>query len=101
MPSLTPGRVEIPTKSRRQVILALGAGALALPLTSFAQQPAKSYRIGFLGAEATSDPWQLKRLEVLQVAPRELGYSEGKNIVIDARWAEGQYDRLPALASEL
>jgi putative ABC transport system substrate-binding protein len=87
--------------TRRQVILALGTGALAVPLVAFAQQAAKSPRIGFLAAEAASDPSQAKRLEVLQSALRELGYTEGKNIVIDVRWAEGQYDRLPALASEL
>jgi len=50
-------------KSRRQVMLALGAGALAVPLTGFAQQVAKSYRIGFLAAEAPSDPSQARRLE--------------------------------------
>ena len=88
-------------KSRRQVMLALGAGALAVPLTGFAQQATKSYRIGFLAAEARSDPSQAKRLEALRSALRELGYTEGKNLVIDERWASGQYDRLPALASEL
>src|SRR4030095_8034724 len=52
-------------------------------------------------AQTVSVPPQAKRWEVLQSALRELGDTEGKNIVIDVRWAEGQYDRLPALASEL
>jgi putative ABC transport system substrate-binding protein len=88
-------------KTRREVVLALGAGALTLPLAAFAQRAAETYRIGFLAAEAATDPSQAKRLEVLQSALRDIGYTEGKNIVIETRWAEGQYDRLPALASEL
>jgi len=88
-------------KTRREVIIALGAGTLAVPLTAFAQQGAKSYRIGFLASEAPSDPSQAKRLEAFRSGLRDLGYVDGSNIVIEVRWAEGQYDRLPALASEL
>ena len=82
-------------------MLALGAGALAVPCEAFAQQGTKLYRIGFLASEAPSDPSQAKRLEVLRSALQQLGYKEGGNILIDARWAAGQYDRLPALASDL
>ena len=88
-------------RSRRQFVLAVGAGALGVPFAAFAQQGTKHYRIGFLASETPSDPSHAKRLEVLRSALRELGYKEGGNIVIDARWAEGQYDRLPALAAEL
>jgi putative ABC transport system substrate-binding protein len=88
-------------RSRRRFVLALGAGALAVPFAGVAQQPAKTYRIGFLASETPSDPSQAKRLEVLRSALRQLGYRESENIVIDARWAEGQYDRLPSLAAEL
>src|SRR5437867_2723591 len=88
------------TITRRQVVFTLGAGALAVPLLSLAQQP-KSYRIGFLSAEAASDPFEARRLDVLRSALRDLGYAEGKNLVIEARWAEGRYDRLSALASDL
>jgi putative ABC transport system substrate-binding protein len=87
-------------KTRREVISALGAGALAVSLAAFAQA-VKSYRIGFLSSEAPSDPSQAKRLELLKSGLRDLGYVEGKNIVIEIRWAEGLYERLPALASEL
>lgn len=86
--------------SRRQAIVALATAALAAPLASFAQQ-AKTFRIGFLSSEAASDPSQATRLEAMRAALREQGYVEGRNIVIDARWAEGKYDRLPAIASEL
>ena len=88
-------------KTRREVIIALGTGALAVPLAAFAQQAVKSYRIGFLASERPSDPSQAKRLELLKSGLRDLDYVEGKNIVIDVRWAEGQYDRLPTLAAEL
>ena len=86
--------------SRRQMMIALAAGALAAPVTAFAQTQVR-YRIGFLASEALADPSQAKRLEALRSSLRQLGYTEGKNIVIDERWANGQYDRLPALASEL
>ncbi|MBI3374115.1 MAG: ABC transporter substrate-binding protein [Betaproteobacteria bacterium] len=73
---------------------------LAAPLRSFAQQPAaKMHRIGFLGP--TSAAGIEKRLEGLRVGLREFGYVEGKNLVVEFRWAEGKYDRLPELAAEL
>ncbi len=87
-------------KSRRQALLALATATLAASFASFAQQ-AKTFRIGFLSSEAPSDPSQAARLDAMREALRERGYVEGRNIVIDARWAEGKYDRLPAMASEL
>jgi putative tryptophan/tyrosine transport system substrate-binding protein len=64
-----------------------------------AQQPKKVPRIGYLGAASLSAiP---KRIEAFRQGLRELGYVEGKNIVIEYRWAEGKLDRLPALAAEL
>ena len=86
---------------RRRVVLALGAAALAAPLASFAQQqPAKIARIGFLGA-ASDSGFYAKGVEALRAGLRDLGYMEGKNIVIEPRWAEGKYERLPELAREL
>ena len=84
---------------RRTLIVALGAGALASPFASVAQLRAKVYRIGFL--EGTSAARYTNRLEALRAGLRDLGYVEGKNIVIEFRWAEGQYERLPGLAAEL
>src|SRR5262245_40024007 len=68
-------------------------------LSAGAQQTGKVYRIGFLGTGAASS--QEIRVEALRAGLRELGYIEGKNIVIEYRWAEGKYDRLPVLAAEL
>ncbi|MGH8699585.1 MAG: ABC transporter substrate binding protein, partial [Burkholderiales bacterium] len=86
--------------TRCRFVLALGAGALAAPLASFAQQkPAKVARIGFLGTASASGI--ASRVEALRAGLRDLGYVEGKNIVIEYRWADGKYERLPALAAEL
>jgi putative tryptophan/tyrosine transport system substrate-binding protein len=64
-----------------------------------AQQPGKVPRIGFLGV--TSPSTISARIEAFRQGLRELGYVEGKNIVIEYRWAEGKFDRLPDLAGEL
>ena len=63
-----------------------------------AQQPKKVARIGFLAATTAASP---ARFEAFQQALRELGYVEGKNIVIEWRRAEGKFDQLPDLATEL
>ena len=71
----------------------------ALCASAEAQQPAKIPRIGYLTAASPSAiP---ARLEAFRQGLRELGYVEGKNIVIEWRYAEGKLDRLPALAAEL
>ncbi len=85
--------------NRRKLVIALGAGALAAPFALFAQQPVKIARIGFLGADSAAG--DADRLEVLRARLRDLGYVEGKNIVMEFRWAEGKYERLPELAAEL
>jgi len=64
-----------------------------------AQQPKKIPRIGYLGAVSPSA--NAVRIEAFRQGMRELGYVEGKNIVIEWRFAEGKLDRLPALAAEL
>ena len=81
------------------------AGIFAIALTfafggAVAQaQPAKVIRIGFLGP--TSAASNAGRMEALRAGLRDLGYLEGKNLVIESRWAEGKFDRLPELAAEL
>ena len=64
-----------------------------------AQQPTKIPRIGFLSAVSPSSI--SPRTEAFRQGLRELGYVEGKSIVIEYRWAEGKFDRLPDLAAEL
>ena len=82
----------------------LGSFALCAMLFAFcssaeAQQPRKVSRIGFLIAASPSSI--AARIEAFRQGLRELGYVEGKNIVIEWRYAEGKLDRLPALAAEL
>src|SRR5262245_40513518 len=72
---------------------------LAVAVTAEAQQPAKIQRIGFLSGNSLSA--NAARIEAFRQGLRELGYVEGKNIVIEWRTAEGKLDRLPALATEL
>ena len=84
---------------RRKLITALGASALTAPLPSFAQQPVKIAQIGFLGAASATG--FAKQLDGFRLGLRDFGYTEGKNIVIEYRWAEGNYARLAELAAEL
>ncbi len=84
--------------NRRKLIISLGASALAAPLACFAQpQQPKVARIGLLESASS----YAKGREALIAGLRELGLVEGKNIIIEHRWAEGQYERLPGLAAEL
>ncbi len=84
---------------RRAFIGTLAGGLLAAPLAAGAQQAGKVYRIGFLGNSTAA-------LEANLVGPfreglRDLGYVEGRNVLIEYRWAEGKYERFPALIAEL
>jgi putative tryptophan/tyrosine transport system substrate-binding protein len=77
----------------------LSALLFTLSFPADAQQPKKLHRIGFLSTPSSS--FISARIEAFRQGLRELGYVEGKNIVIEYRHAEGQVDRLPALAAEL
>jgi putative ABC transport system substrate-binding protein len=84
--------------TRREILFALGAGALTVPLASFAQQQtAKIPRLGWLAARSSTVTLD----DAFRQGLRQLDYVEGKNIVIEYRNAEAQFDRLPALAAEL
>jgi putative tryptophan/tyrosine transport system substrate-binding protein len=80
-------------------IVALAVAFAMCGAVAQAQQPTKVPLIGFL--DATSPSTIPARLEAFRQGLRELGYVEGKNIHIEYRWAEGKFDRLPNLASEL
>src|SRR5205814_10333638 len=86
--------------TQRRFVLALIAGALAVPLASFAQQPARIARIGFLHSASPEGVGDV-HLQAFRDGLRELGYVEGKNLQLELRWGEGKLERLPALAAEL
>jgi putative ABC transport system substrate-binding protein len=88
-------------KNRRRLLVVLGASSLAAPLASFAQQQAKVWRIGVLSVRSRPDSFVGDNYGAFLKGLRELGYVEGKNIVIEWRFAEGKYERLPGLAAEL
>src|SRR6266852_2341359 len=81
---------------RREVIALFGAAAVAWPLAVRAQQPAMPV-VGFLvSSEIAAD-----RVAAFRQGLKESGFIEGENVAIEFRAAQGQYDRLPALVSEL
>jgi putative ABC transport system substrate-binding protein len=82
---------------RRRFIEVIAGGLLVAPLAAEAQQAAKVPRIGWLGGSAAANPLQ----EAFRQGLRDLGYVEGRNVVIEYRDSEGKPERLPALAAEL
>jgi putative tryptophan/tyrosine transport system substrate-binding protein len=84
---------------RKLVGLTISAILCALCFLAEAQQPTKIPRIGYLNPVSPST--SSDRIVALRQGLRELGYEEGKNILIESRYAEGKLDRLPALAAEL
>src|SRR5262245_37599430 len=83
--------------NRRQLISLFGGAAVAWPLTARAQQPAKVARIGFLRYASPHE----KQFNAFRDGLRALGYVEGRNILIEQRYAAGVVDRLGPLAAEL
>ena len=81
------------------LITTLAFGLLCAPCAPDAQQPGKMPRIGFVepGAAAVNGHF----LDAFRQGLRALGWVEGQNLVIEDRWAEGQYERFPALLAEL
>lgn len=86
---------------RRQLLIALGAGVLTTSLLSFAQQHGNLRRVGFLSARRRPASLDADYYGAFAQGMRELGYVEGKNLVIEWRFADGEYERLPAMAVEL
>ena len=82
---------------RREFISVLGGAAILAWMPLAAQQPHKLPRLGWLPTFAATSPIY----DGFRQGLRELGYVDGKNIIIETRWAEGNLDRLPELAREL
>src|SRR5713226_5883096 len=83
--------------TRRAFMAMIAGGLLAAPITAWAQRETKVHRIGYLNLRSGPNAQDEAFLKGL----RELGYVEGRNLVIEYRWAAEKEDRLPALAADL
>jgi len=87
--------------TRRSLLIAFGLCALATALPSPAQQPGKIWRIGFLYFGTRESAVESGRYGAFLDGMRELGYVEGRNFVVEARFADGKGERIPRLVEEL
>jgi putative ABC transport system substrate-binding protein len=83
------------------LLVLLSAAVLLAPPAGEAQYAATIPRIGLLFPTSLSDPRTVRFLDAFRQGLRELGYTEGQNIAIESRFAEGKWDQLPGLAAEL
>jgi ABC-type uncharacterized transport system substrate-binding protein len=84
---------------RREFITLIGGAAVAASSPARAQSPGKVRRIGFLGNSTAA--LEANLVEPFRKALAKLGYVEGRDVIIEYRWAEGNYDRFAALVAEL
>ena len=84
---------------RREIIALLGGSALIWPLAARAQQPIPA--IGYLGANTLDNNYTMPQIGAFRQGLKESGLVEERDLTILFQWADGHYDRLPALATEL
>jgi ABC-type uncharacterized transport system substrate-binding protein len=84
---------------RRTFLCGLTLATMATPLAAEGQQAGKMHRIAFLGS--TSPSGYASQMKAFRGGLRDLGYVEGQSLVIEFRWAQGKYERLPELVAEL
>src|SRR5262245_11719475 len=89
------------SEMRRREFITLLGGAAAWPLAARAQQPERMRRIGVLFGLSASDPESSRRLRAFQQGLQELGWTNGRNVRIDARWATRDADQFRQYAAEL
>src|SRR5262249_8150533 len=87
--------------NRREFITLFGGAATGWPLSAHAQQGERVRRIGVLTRGDENDPVWMTRLSAFTRALANLGWTVGRNVRIDLRWAGGDTNRIPALAQEL
>lgn len=88
-------------RRRRAWLAVLGAGALAVPFRSLAQQAARVWRIGYIDFGSRQSTLDSGRYAALLQGLRERGYVEGGNLLLEARYADGKADRVDGFAAEL
>ena len=86
---------------RRAFVAGIAGALLATPRAAEAQPLTATRRIAFMGNTSISDPDSARLNEAFRQALQERGYQDGRNLVIDARYADGREERFPALAAEL
>src|SRR4029078_3885983 len=86
---------------RRELVFALGASALTAPFAAFAQQREKVWRVGFMASRHLDFVDSDYNYGPFRQGMRELGYVEGKNLIIEWRSAEGKLEHLSGIATEL
>ncbi|MGB7887943.1 MAG: ABC transporter substrate binding protein [Xanthobacteraceae bacterium] len=87
--------------ARRKLIAALGGAAVAWPLVARAQQPERVRRIGVLSGLAANDPDTPALKAAFLQGLQQLGWTDGRNVQIEYRWAGGDADRIRKYAAEL
>ena len=101
LPQQRPNLSPRPSGSRRSLLFALVGASLSAPLAAFAQPRSKVFRVGFLSPRTRPASLASDYYGAFPQRMNELGYVDGKNLLIEWRFANGEYDRLPGLAAEL